>query len=145
MAATGEQGIEKVRKQAYNLVFLDMKLPGMDGMTVLKEIKQIDPHLNVIMMTAYGTIQSAVEAIKLGAIDFLPKPFSPEQVRDLVDQIIKRQSMDFTVINDYQSLLEIAKGLIVKQDFKQAQECLQKSIAIDPTKPNAFNLLGLLV
>lgn len=145
LAADGEEGVKKVGSEKFNLVFLDMKMPGMDGLTALAKIKEIHPFLNVILMTAYGTIESAVEAMKLGAVDYLRKPFQPEDVRDLVDQIIKRQTMDLSAVVDYKSLIEQAKALIVKRDFPEAQKWLRKAVATDPTSPVAFNLLGVML
>jgi DNA-binding NtrC family response regulator len=145
LAANGEVALEKVAKTQFNLVFLDMKMPGLDGLTVLKMMKEIHPFLNVIMMTAYGTIESAVEAMKLGAVDYLRKPFSPDDVRELADKIIKRQSMDLSAIEDYQSLVECAKGFIIKKEFLEAKKWLQKALSTQPTSPAAFNLLGVML
>jgi DNA-binding response OmpR family regulator len=145
LVANGEEALAKIKNYKYALVFLDMKMPGMDGIAVLRAIKEIHPHLNVIMMTAYGTVQTAVDAMKLGAVDFLSKPFDPENVRDLVEAITARQSLKIEYVNDYLSLVEYAKGLIVKQEFIEAQQWLRKAIAADASQPIAFNLLGTLM
>jgi DNA-binding response OmpR family regulator len=62
----------------YDVVYLDIRLPGMDGLQVLKEIRQRDPHLPVILLTAYGSLSTALEALRLGATDYLIKPLDPE-------------------------------------------------------------------
>ena len=79
-AANGEEALQKLREGQFGLVFLDLKMPGMDGMDVLRRIKDDWPSVRVIIITAYGTIESAVEAMKLGAVDFVQKPFSPGPV-----------------------------------------------------------------
>ena len=77
-AKSGEECLEKVRDA--NLVFLDIKMPGMDGIEVLKKIKERDESLPVIMITAYATVDTAIEAMKLGAFDYIRKPFAIEEL-----------------------------------------------------------------
>jgi DNA-binding NtrC family response regulator len=77
-AVNGEEALQKLQEGTFALVFLDLKMPGMDGMEVLRRIKSNWPKIRVVIITAHGTIQSAVEAMKLGAVDFLQKPFSPK-------------------------------------------------------------------
>jgi DNA-binding NtrC family response regulator len=142
-AVNGEEGVEKARNNDYFLVFLDMKMPGMDGLTTLKHLKQIHPALNVIMMTAYGTIESAVEAMKVGAVDYIRKPFAPEEIKEIIAVVVKRQNLA-TPDQDYDSLVEYAKHLLVKQDFAEAKQWLSKAIALESSQPEAFYLLGVL-
>jgi DNA-binding NtrC family response regulator len=143
IAVNGEEGVAKVREEEYVLAFLDMKMPGMDGIATLGHLKEIKPELNVIMMTAYGTIESAVEALKLGAVDYLRKPFGPEEIREIVATVIKRRSLDETGQN-YESLVEYAKSLIVKRDFASAKQTLSKAVALESGNPEAFYLFGVL-
>jgi len=78
MAASGSEALEQLAKQAYHLMLLDIKMPGMDGVEVLQKAAESFPNVNVIMMTAYATVETAVEAMKIGALDYLIKPFDPE-------------------------------------------------------------------
>lgn len=142
-AENGEAAIEMASANAYLLVFLDMKMPGMGGIATLKRLKQLHPALNVIMMTAYGTIETAVEAMKLGAVDYIRKPFAPEEIKAMLKRIERRQTMTDSV-RDYGSMVEYAKGLIVKQDFDGAKEWLGKAIALETGKPEAYYLIGVL-
>ncbi len=88
-AASGEEGVEKFRAVSPDLVLLDMKLPDRDGLDVLKEIVSYDTKAQVLMITAYATIETAVSAVKMGAFDYLPKPFVPGQL-DLVLERLNR-------------------------------------------------------
>ena len=80
-APTGEEGLNLVRDEGYDLVLLDLRLPGMDGVAVLREIKQLDREVAVVMLTADTGIAKAVECVRLGAHNYLCKPFEFEQVR----------------------------------------------------------------
>jgi len=77
-AASGQEALEQLGKASYQLMLLDIKMPGMDGVEVLKKAKEAFPDLNIVMMTAYATVETAVEAMKIGALDYLIKPFDPE-------------------------------------------------------------------
>jgi len=77
MAGSGAEALEQLDKQAYQLMLLDIKMPGMDGVEVLQKASERFASLNVIMMTAYATVETAVEAMKIGALDYLIKPFDP--------------------------------------------------------------------
>jgi len=77
-AGSGPEALEKLGKTDFNVMLLDIKMPGMDGVEVLKKAKEAFPDLNVVMMTAYATVETAVEAMKVGALDYLIKPFEPD-------------------------------------------------------------------
>ena len=78
MAASGQEALDLLAENPYRLMLLDIKMPGMDGVEVLKRAKDAQPDLTVVMMTAYATVETAVEAMKIGALDYLIKPFDPE-------------------------------------------------------------------
>ncbi|MCD4721997.1 MAG: sigma-54 dependent transcriptional regulator [Desulfobacula sp.] len=88
-AASGEAGIEIVKQNALDLVILDMRLPGINGMETFKRIKKIDSKLPVIIVTAYGTTQIAIEATKTGAYDYVLKPFDVPDMLNLIEQAIE--------------------------------------------------------
>ena len=71
-AASGEAGLDLIEKQIPDLVILDMRLPGMNGLETFKKIHDLEPKLPVIIMTAYGTTETAIEATKMGAFDYIP-------------------------------------------------------------------------
>ncbi len=86
-ADSGEAALEKLEAGEHRLMLLDIKMPGMDGVEVLKRAKEIQPELLTVMMTAYATVETAVEAMKIGAYDYLIKPFDPEALIPLVLKI----------------------------------------------------------
>jgi two-component system NtrC family response regulator len=75
---TGKAGMDEIRQHGYDLILLDIKLPDLDGMEILKTIHETKTTLQVVVMTGHSTIQNAVEAMKLGAFDYLTKPFTDE-------------------------------------------------------------------
>ena len=85
---SGLQGIDLTKETEPELVILDLKMPDIDGIEVLKGIKKINPHIPIIMITAHGTIETAIEAMKIGATDYIIKPFELEEIRALVKQAL---------------------------------------------------------
>jgi DNA-binding NtrC family response regulator len=85
-APSGEAGLERINENRPDVVVLDMRLPGMNGLEVFKTINRIDPKLPVIIMTAYGTTETAIEATKFGAFDYILKPFD---IPDMLNTIKK--------------------------------------------------------
>ena len=88
-APTGEAGLDVVREKELNLVITDVRLPGMDGLEAFRRMREIEPKLPVIVMTAYGTTQIAIEATKMGAFDYVLKPFDIPAILDLIDQALE--------------------------------------------------------
>ena len=93
-SATGEEGIEKVKEEAFDLVLLDLMLPSMSGLETLEEITRIDPDIVVVMISAYASIESAVDATKSGAFDFITKPFKNEKLLLVVKNGLKKRSLE---------------------------------------------------
>jgi two-component system response regulator AtoC len=92
-AEDGEQGLSLLREHHIDLVVTDLKMPKLDGMQLLREAMQEDPDLPVVMITAHGTVDTAVEALKLGAFDYLTKPFDKEDVRRIVAKALKTRAL----------------------------------------------------
>ena len=91
MAEDGDTGLQNAKTEKPDLVLVDLKMPGKDGMEVLKELRTFDPNCVAIVITGYGTIEYAVEAMKSGAFDFLPKPFTPDELRIIVRRGLERR------------------------------------------------------
>ena len=144
-ALNGEEALAKLQNKEFGLILLDLKMPGMDGMEVLRRVREIRPDIRIVILTAYGTIESAVEAMKLGAVDFIQKPFSVEEIRELVSRVIDREKLDQQKVMDYTSSIELAKRSIGDRHFDAAVEHVRHAIFIDHGRPEAFNLLGALM
>ena len=93
VAEDGLKGLGFLEKESFDLVILDLKMPGLSGMEVLEKIKEFDPKTVVIVITGYATIESAVEAIKKGAYDFIPKPFTPDTLRVIVKRALEKREL----------------------------------------------------
>jgi FixJ family two-component response regulator len=145
-AGSGEEALSRLKDKDYGVIILDLKLPGgMDGMEVLRQVRETRPDIHVIMISAYGTIDTAVEAMKLGAVDFIQKPFAAAEIRELVAKVMDRDLLDEKKAADYATYIELAKRSIGQRLFDAAVEHVRKAVSLDPARPEAFNLLGVLM
>jgi len=110
-AENGNSGLAKVEKIRPDLVLIDLKMPGISGLEVLEKIKKIDSNIIPIVITGYATIESAVNAMKKGAYDFLPKPFTPQELR----LIIKRGLDRIELFREAESLRKEKK--LIEENF----------------------------
>lgn len=90
-AASGEEAMEVLKDSRFDILLVDIKMEGMSGLDVLKQVKESDPDVDVVMITAYGSIPTAIEAMKKGAYDYLLKPFDPDALGVLIEKIIEHQ------------------------------------------------------
>lgn len=90
-AFSGEEAISKVKEESPDLMLLDIKMAGLDGIKVLEMAKKIKQDINVIMLTGYGTISTAREAMKLGAYDYVTKPFDLNFIKRLLKEALQRK------------------------------------------------------
>lgn len=93
-AECGEKGLEILEKNEVGILLLDLKMPGMDGMEVLRIVREKYPHILVIVITGFATVEAAIEAMKKGAIDFVPKPFEPDQLRIVVNRAREKVQLE---------------------------------------------------
>ena len=91
-AASGEEALEKLKGIRFDILLVDIKMEGISGLEVLKHVKENDPEVSVVMITAYGSISTAIDAMKNGAYDYLLKPFEPDELGMLVEKIIQHQA-----------------------------------------------------
>jgi len=92
-AINGLEALKRLEEEDYSLVLLDLKMPGLNGIETLKKIREFDINLPIIMISAYGSISEAVEAMKLGALDYLIKPFDIEELKIIVERAIKQYEL----------------------------------------------------
>ena len=144
-AINGEEGLEKFKNDKFDLVILDLKMQGMDGLEVLKIIREDDKETPVVIVTAHGTVDVAVDAMKLGAADFMQKPFTPKEIQNIVKEILKRKEIIPDSIDSYESYIQYARQLIIQKDFEQSMEILKKALSLEPTKAEPHNLIGSLL
>jgi DNA-binding NtrC family response regulator len=89
----GLLALEQLKSNHFDLAFVDLKMPGIDGMSLLKEIRNYDPRTDVVIITGFATIETAVEAMKYGAYDYIQKPFSIESVRQVLNKIVEKRAI----------------------------------------------------
>jgi len=140
-AESGEEALQKLTEKSFSLMLLDLKLPGIDGLEVLRQVIDKYPDLKVIIITAYGSIEVAVEAMKMGAIDFLQKPFQPTEVRDMVSRVLQKPPGERPA-RKYEYYVDLAKQCIHAREFEVARVYAKKAIFIKHNRPEAYNILG---
>jgi len=91
MAYSGEEALEKEIRKDYAIMVIDLMMPGLDGIELTEKVKKRNPDITLIMITGYPSIKKAVQAIKLGAFDFLPKPFSPDELLSIVSRALEKR------------------------------------------------------
>lgn len=92
-AASGETALAQLEREPFDIAFLDLKLGEESGMDLLPRLLAAQPELSIIVITAYATHDTAVEAIRRGAVNYLPKPFTPPQIRHAVETVLERRAM----------------------------------------------------
>lgn len=128
-APSGEQGIALVKKgPAPDLIFLDIRMGGMSGIETLQHIRSINPKQMVILMTAFGTAQTAIEAMKYGAFDYIMKPFDPAKVLAIAENALKAHA-DMRAVRDY-------KPTINSEDYKEG------IVGASPVMQDVFKVIG---
>ena len=90
-AETSEQGLALVHTVQPDVVLVDLRMPGKSGIDIVKTVKSQYPHIEVVLMTAYATIETAVDAIKQGAFDYLPKPFTADQLQAVIQRTLRQK------------------------------------------------------
>ena len=89
----GFKALDIIKKKPWNVLFVDLKMPGMDGLEVMRRAKALQPELPIVIITAYATVNTAVEAMKEGAYDYLVKPFNPEEISLIIRRLIEKQAL----------------------------------------------------
>jgi DNA-binding response OmpR family regulator len=155
-ADCGAKALEQFAGHHFDLAILDMRMPEMDGLDLLAEMRKRGVNTPTVIITAYGDIPHAVRAMKLGAIDFLKKPLTPEQLRQIASEVIERHEEpvtgdsgddsdpDLSAEMLFKRHLQNAKRLLNLRDFEAARTHLAKAMALDPLSAEAFNLAGVL-
>jgi len=161
-AAGGEAAVEFLQQETFDLVLLDLKMPGMDGLDVLRIATSLAPDTQVVLLTAHGSLESAIAALRLGAHDYLLKPASPTQIlrsvnsglarrteqlrkRNLIEQL-EASVQQLKDINQGQpvdpgtSVVEITSGVMINFD-RRLIESAEKKISLTPTEGKLLKVL----
>jgi DNA-binding response OmpR family regulator len=144
-ALDGEEALRKIERGSYDLVLLDLRLPGIDGVEVLRRMRDKGSRTRVVVVTAYGTVDSAVAGFKLGAVDFVQKPFSPDEIRGVVTRALASPSQPVSGEGPgYDECVDRGRDEIRHDRFEEARPWVCRALALDPSRPEAANLLGVL-
>lgn len=140
-AMDGTFGLELVREFHPDVVFVDLKMPGISGFDVLKKIFDFDPTIVTVVITGYATVDSAVEAIKKGAYDFLPKPFTPDEFRVITQRGLERRRLvlETTALRREREMLREHFAAIVSHELKAPLGAVQQNLfALEHELANAL-------
>lgn len=129
-AMDGAFGLELIKEYQPDIVFVDLKMPGLSGFEVLERIYNFDPTIVTIVITGYATVSSAVEAIKKGAYDFLPKPFTPDEFRVITRRGLERRKLvlETTALRREREMLREHFAAIVSHELKAPLGAIQQNL-----------------
>ncbi|MFO7555568.1 MAG: response regulator [Desulfobacterales bacterium] len=123
LAENGELGLKMIEKAHFDVILLDLMMPGLSGFDVLSHVKALHPDTSIIVITGYATIENSIEAMKKGAFDFIPKPFSPDQLRVVVSKAIEHTGALKDIANEKSRtrvlINLIANGVMVTDNEKR--------------------------
>jgi DNA-binding NtrC family response regulator len=141
-ASNGDDAILQVKAGLYDIVFVDIQMPKMDGLELLRYLRGLRPKMPVVMLTAYGTVSRAVDAMKLGAVDFIEKPFDPKNILLLCEEILQRQKIGMSGTVD--ELLHLAELARERKAYVEARVHLKTAMMRDLTRPEPYYQLAEL-
>ncbi|MGB9716452.1 MAG: HD domain-containing phosphohydrolase [Thermodesulfovibrionales bacterium] len=121
-ASGGKEGLDLISKNPVDLVVLDIKMPDMDGVSVLREIKKMCPDTEVILLTAYAGVETAQSALRLGALDYLTKPFDKDDVINVIERGLKKRQDSVRMKLEHENLLRTKE--LLEKEIEKARENL---------------------
>ena len=147
-AHCGAKALDELAAGSFLLAILDMRMPEMDGLDLLAAMRKRDFSTPVVIITAFGDVPHAVRAMKLGAIDFLKKPITPEALRNVVADVVTRHGIGaappIPPRDDFESHIVTAQRLLNLRDFRRAKTHLVRALELNDKSAEAFNLTGVL-
>ncbi|OGN72956.1 MAG: hypothetical protein A2X25_10385 [Chloroflexi bacterium GWB2_49_20] len=128
--SNGELGLQMLHEFEPDLVFVDLKMPGLSGFDVLKKIREVDPNIVSIVITGYSTVSSAIEAMKNGAYDFLPKPFTPDEFRLITSRGLDRRKLvlETIALKREKEMLKEHFAAVVSHELKSPLGAVQQNL-----------------
>jgi putative two-component system response regulator len=112
---SGNAAIQMIQQTTVDVITLDLKMPGISGIDTLKEIRMIDPDVMIIIITGYGTLKSAIEAIRYGVFDYIPKPFNVPEIISIIDKSVQRRKLNLKikeVVGNFSDPLSFKEALL---------------------------------
>ena len=146
-AESAARALDKFHAKRYDIAILDLRMPDMTGLELLEQMNHQGINTPVVFVTAYADVPNAVSAMKCGAIDFLQKPVTPDQLRAIVKDVLVRHSLEerkAPEAHDFDYFLRCAKRAINLRDFAAARRNLISALEIEPDSPQALNLAGVM-
>lgn len=128
-ASGGEQALQKIQVSTYDLVITDLRMQGMQGLEVIREVRKIDPGIDVIVMTGYASVDSAVESMKAGAVDYITKPLNTDQIRLVIKKNIERRNFQrLASEREFYKMLSSIDGLTELYNYRYFHQHLQMEL-----------------
>ena len=146
-ADSGAKALNHCKKQLPDVAILDLRMPGgLSGLELLDEMKKLNIQTPVVFVSAYADVPNAVNAMKLGAIDFLQKPILPDQLRNIIKDILIRHESGKSKDEpqDFEYFLRCTKRAINLRDFVAAKQYIIKGLEMEPDSIHALNLAGVI-
>lgn len=141
-AQKGRDAIEILKEGGFDIFMTDLKMPGMDGLQAMESLSEIDPDLSMIMFTAYSTVDSAVKAMKLGAVDYIRKPFTPDQLTDLVNKSMSDRKIRFEKRYREDTFEELKKAISSTLNLKEVLSLIVEGVVkVMKVKGSTLSLL----
>jgi two-component system cell cycle response regulator len=138
----GRDALAKLKDESFQVVIADLKMPDVDGLEVLKNAKKLDPLCQVVMVTAYASVESAVEAMRLGAHDYINKPFNVDEITVVVDKALeKRALLQAREERDFYRYLALTDGLTEIYNYRAFHEMLDAELARSQRHHHNLSLL----
>lgn len=142
LAPDGAAALAHIEGRPYDLILLDLKLPDVDGLDVLAQARAMRPDALVVVITAHGTVEAAVTAMKRGAHDLLQKPFTPSQLREVVARALGVPPMTPAT---YDATVARARAAIRRGHLEAGTALAHAALALDPERPDALCLCGAIL
>jgi formate/nitrite transporter len=151
IALSGQEGLKKARMDTFDLMIVDLKMPDISGLDVIKKIKEEQPDTMMIMITGYSSVDSATEALKTGAFDYVPKPFTPEEISAVVEKALETKERLAKEREEQEALrslrtVEISTSSFDARSPAAVAESVAQKVGVGKATASWFNLmiLGIL-
>lgn len=138
IAKNGQEALEIIKNKRIDLAFLDIKMPEISGTEVLRKIRAMNIDIPVIIMTAFGTVKNAVECTRMGAVEYLQKPFTADRIKSVLSELEEKSRQVDNISNN----INLAKELIEKSDVDEALKILKNLLVTDIEYSEVYYLIG---